>query len=148
MYKIYTDGACSGNGKVNSVGGFGVIVYKKEEIVETYGEGCKNTTNNRQELKAILWAIKNYGLIDSFLTPIVYTDSAYALNTLTNWKNDWKRNNWRKSDGKVPENLDLILEYDELEELGYKIILQKVRGHDGIEGNELADEIAKKYCKI
>lgn len=37
MYTIYTDGACSGNGKVNSAGGYGVIVYKK------FGHTTKNS---------------------------------------------------------------------------------------------------------
>ena len=33
MYKIYVDGACSGNGKENSKGGFGVVIVNKDNDI-------------------------------------------------------------------------------------------------------------------
>ena len=136
---IYTDGACSGNGSESATGGFGVVVLDdNENIIETYRESAKGTTNNRMELSAILWALAKYG--DK--NPIVYSDSAYSVNTLTNWMFGWQKNGWVKSNNQSPENLDLIKIYYTLWERGYRIQLIKVRGHAGNKWNELADKLA------
>ena len=100
----YTDGSCQGN---PGPGGFGVVVLDdNENLITTYSERTNNTTNNREELKAILWAFLKYGSKNNILT--VYSDSAYCVNTLTNWMFSWAKNNWKKADNKIPENLDLI----------------------------------------
>lgn len=135
---IYTDGSCRGNGKVHSEGGFGIVVYENGQVIDAYAHQEKDTTNNIQELKAILWAMIHYGS----RYPTVYSDSAYAVNTLTSWSFTWKRNGWIKSDKKVPENLELIKAYHDLLDMGFKIDLRKVAGHAGDEGNELADDLA------
>ena len=140
---IYTDGACSGNGKIKNNGGFGVVAVDEvtNELVFAYRKLCENTTNNREELKAILYALIQFGKIKP--TPIVYSDSAYSVNTLTNWMYSWERAGWIKSDKKEPKNLDLIKAYfDLVENQGYQINLQKVKGHNNILGNELADQLA------
>lgn len=54
----------------------------------------------------------------------------------------WAANNWIKSDGKVPENLDLIKAYYEHYMAGHRIDLRKIKGHAGHEWNELADQLA------
>ena len=54
----------------------------------------------------------------------------------------WAANNWIKSDGKIPENLDLIQAYYDALNTGYKINLKKVKGHAGNKYNELADGLA------
>ena len=72
----------------------------------------------------------------------IYSDSAYAINSLSSWKNNWKKNGWLKSDGKVPENLDLIKAYDSVEKfINVKFI--KVKAHNGNYYNELADKLAR-----
>jgi ribonuclease HI len=114
---IYTDGACSGN---PGPGGFGVVVLDDDENLITYhSERSDNTTNNREELKAILWSFLRFG--DK--SPVVYSDSAYAVNTLTSWMFNWAKNGWIKSDNKTPENLDLIKPFFEYWQKGYKINL-------------------------
>lgn len=143
MLEIYVDGSCKGNGSSSNDGGFGVVVTENNKIIHTYSQKEQNTTNNRMELKAILYAIHNYGSKDVDNIPIVYSDSAYSINTLTNWMFNWANNNWTKSDNKTPENLELIQEYYDLFLAGYRINLQKVKGHAGIKFNELADKLAK-----
>ena len=104
---IYTDGACSGNGSAHAVGGFAAIVLDdNENYITSYHEQVKDTTNNRMELSAILWTMIKYG--KERPAPIVYSDSAYCVNTLTSWMYGWARRGWVKSDNKEPENLDLI----------------------------------------
>ena len=100
----------------------------------------ENTTNNICELKAILYALVKYGLYNP--TPTVYSDSAYAINSLTVWRHTWKDKGWNRYDGGTIKNLELIQAFDELEEKGFKINLIKVKGHDNVEGNILADKLA------
>lgn len=144
---IYTDGACRKNGKDGASGGFGVLMVSDDKI-EAYREDETPTTNNRMELKAILYVMKNYGVKTesndfwSHNCPIVYSDSAYAVNTYNNWMFNWAKNGWIKSDKKIPENLDIIKEYYNLYEQGYIIDLKKVSGHTGVLGNEIADRLA------
>ena len=139
---FYTDGSCSKNGSQENTGGFGVLgLDKDEKIVVSYCKRSENTTNNREELKAILYVLKHYGN-DPNNIPTVYSDSAYSVNTLTNWMYNWSYNNWIKSDGKTPENLDIIQEYYDLCNKGYQINLQKVKGHSTNKWNNLVDNLA------
>ena len=135
---IYTDGACTKNGCAENVGGFAVVVYKDGELVETYSKREYNTTNNICEMKAILYAIIKYGKTN----PIIYSDSAYAINSFTVWRHNWKANGWRKADGSPVKNLELIQAFDDLIENGYQFCLKKVKGHSNCEGNIIADKLA------
>ena len=54
----------------------------------------------------------------------------------------WQRNGWVKSDGKVPENLDLVKAFYDLKENGIDINFVKVKGHANNKYNELADKLA------
>lgn len=143
---IYTDGSCLGNGKAVNSGGFGVVVLDKDEnLVYTYSKVSENTTNNREELKAILYSFLNYGVKDNgdfVQVPVVYSDSSYCVNTFNEWMFNWARNGWINSSKKKPENLDLIIEYYNWYQKGYRIDLRKVKGHAGHEWNELADQLA------
>lgn len=139
---IYTDGSCNYN---PGPGGFGVVVLDdNENLILTHSERSQNTTNNREELKAILWAFLRYGVSAAAgnTPPIVYSDSAYSVNTFTNWMFSWEKKGWLKSDNKVPENLDLIKPFYKYWENGFRIDLRKVKGHAGNKWNELADKIA------
>ena len=99
------------------------------------------------ELKAILYAFLNYGVninTNEFTNniPIVYSDSNYCVQTFNSWMFNWANNGWVKSDKKTPENLDLIQAYYEWYQKGYRIDLRKVKGHNGVKWNELADLLA------
>lgn len=141
MVTYYTDGSCLSNGKVGACGGYGVVgVNEQDEIVFVRAKRSEGTTNNREELRAILYVMLTFG--ESKETPVVYSDSAYCINTLTSWMFNWQKNGWRKSDKKIPENLDLIQGYYDLYRLGYRIDLRKIAGHAGHKWNELADDLA------
>ena len=147
MLKIYTDGSCSKNGYEGSNGSFGVIVVTENDIcVYAYSSPrVDNTTNNREEIKAILYAIKNFGSTDDDIA--IYSDSSYAVNMFNQWFYSWRAKGWLKSDNKPPENLDLIYEYNELLKLNYKFSLNYVPGHAGNYWNELADKLATLSVK-
>ena len=134
---FYTDGSAHPN---PGPGGFGVVIVDpKGEVIETYAKHCDNTTNNAEEMKAILYAACRARLAGE--SAVIYSDSAYAINTFTNWMYLWERNNWTKSDGKVPENLDLVKAFFDLSKT-MDINFIKVKGHKGNKYNELADKLA------
>lgn len=147
MYNLtfYTDGSCVNNGKAGASGGYGVVGVDNEGRVQfVRARSETGTTNNRQELKAILYVMLNYGVkCDEWgQPPIVYSDSAYCVNTFNEWMFSWARNGWVKSDKKIPENLDLIQAYYDWYKEGYRIDLRKIKGHAGYTWNELADQLA------
>lgn len=149
MRIFYTDGSCRPTNP--GPGGYGVIGLfqhdsnEKPEVIVCHYQKFEYTTNNRMELSAINYVMKRFGhhIFDEWGTiPIVYTDSNYCLQTYTNWMFNWASNNWTKSDKKVPENLDLIQEYYNLYQEGYRIDLRKVKGHSGDKWNDLVDKLA------
>ena len=147
MKKIfYTDGSSKGN---PGPGGYGVVEYdiKSNTIFYTYSEYFKNVTNNQMELKAILHVIK-LAAADKENFYLVYSDSAYAVNSINTWMNGWARNGWVNSKKKPVENLDLIQEiYSYLEFPMENFDLRKINGHSGHLGNELADALATGNMK-
>lgn len=146
---MYTDGACKGN---PGPGGFGVIHVKNNEIQYKYSEQCENTTNNREELKAILHVFE---LADKNpnIYYIIMSDSAYCVNAINDWIYKWSNNDWKKSNNQPVENLDLIQSlYKYLIKDFWNCQVMKVRGHSNIINNELADALAtendNKFKKI
>ncbi len=133
--EIYTDGACSGNpGK----GGWGaILVYKgKEKEISGY---CKNTTNNRMELTAVIEALK---LLKEKCDVTLTTDSKYVSDGINlGWAEFWKSNGWRKKDKKPALNPDLWQELLELTESN-KVKIVWVKGHAGHPFNERCDRLA------
>ena len=143
---IYTDGSCIANGRPNASGGFAIVGMEDNKCVYAYSKQNENTTNNREELRAILRTMLTFGVninnCDWSEAPTVYSDSSYCVNTFNDWMFRWAVLNWVKSDGKTPENLDLIQAYFEHYQKGYRIDLRKIKGHAGHLGNEIADKLA------
>lgn len=145
LITFYTDGSCSMN---PGPGGCSVVgLNDNKEIDYCWVSYSDSTTNNREELKAILFVLKHFGNPEKPV-PTVYSDSGYAVNTYTKWMYNWARNGWIKSDKKVPENLDIIKEYYEYIQKGYSINLNQIRGHNGILGNEIADKLATARISV
>ena len=154
MITFYTDGACKGN---PGPGGFGVVALAEGEncniLVYKHSEQCENTTNNREEMKAILHIFKLVDFAHIKEPVIIYSDSAYCVNMINDWIWKWARNDWKNSKKVTVENLDLVLElykYLTIEFFPCQVI--KVKGHSGNVANELADALATnnktKYAKI
>ena len=142
---FYTDGSAHPN---PGPGGYGIVGVENDVVSFIRSRQYKGpVTNNEMELKAILYIMLNYGekCDDWGQPPIVYSDSAYCVNTFNEWMFNWARNGWIKSNKKVPENLDLIQAYYDLYKQGFRIDLRKIKGHAGHEWNELADQLATGY---
>lgn len=141
MNKIwYTDGACSGN---PGSGGCAAIEFDNNIITNIYYEFSSDTTNNREELKAILYVVK-LAAEDPSNEYIIYTDSMYCVNTINDWMFTWVNNDWKNSKNEIIKNLDLIEQLWKLFKTPFfNVELKKVPGHSNIIGNELVDLLAK-----
>jgi len=132
---IHTDGACSGN---PGPGGWGVVMRFGPELREIQG-GEAQTTNNRMELTA---AIKALEALERPATVDLYTDSQYVKSGITEWLLKWKKNGWRTADRKPVKNVDLWQKLDAAA-ARHEVSWHWLRGHDGLEENERADELAR-----
>ena len=139
-YKIYTDGACSGN---PGPGGWGAVIFDKNDIQKNIYGNEKNTTNNRMELMAPIMALKG---INSNSETTIYTDSTYVKNGITEWIKKWENNGWKNSKNKPVKNKDLWVKLDSLCKKK-KIIWKWVKGHSINKYNNLADELATEAIK-
>lgn len=139
---IYCDGACDPNpGKAGS----GIAVYSDDRLTELwYGLYNPNGTNNTAELNALYQALliakEN---LDKGKTVQVLSDSKYSINCISVWAFNWKKKGWmRKEKGDI-KNLEVIQASHELYlSLKDTMTLSHVKGHAGIEGNELADRMS------
>ena len=137
--KIYTDGACSGNpGK----GGWAAIILDGKNQSSISGSVNK-TTNNRMELMAPIMALKK---IRNKSEIIIYTDSRYVKDGITEWIKKWKLNNWKNSNKKSVKNKDLWVKLDNSCR-NHNISWKWVKAHAGNKFNNLADELAVSKTK-
>ena len=150
--QIYTDGACLGNGKKENIGGWSFVVVDGESLIYEECEIELNTTNNRQEITAVLNSLK-YCHENDIVDFVIYCDSQYVVTGFMNWMHKWRSNGWVR--GKPAA---LIPNYELWKEMYYlrfkfdKVDLRWVRGHNGNQWNEYADElieqqILKSYAK-
>ena len=135
MTIYYTDGSASPN---PGPGGFAVIKNLTPHIL---GSEDGLTTNIRLEGMALVAALK-----DADGQPCeIYTDSEFWINVVTKWAAGWQAKGWVKKGGEI-KNLDIVQELYELF-INSQAKLIWVRGHEGDEGNELADEWANRARK-
>ena len=152
IFKYYTDGACTLNNE-NGVyskgpGGWAYARIQDGKIATWSSGGSKKTTNNEQELTAIMEA-----LIDAKKASLpgdeieIYSDSAYCINIFTQWINGWKANGWTRGKKHEPiENLEVIKTIYEmvfsLENSFIAVEWVKVKGHSNNEFNNFVDQKA------
>lgn len=134
--EIYTDGGCRGN---PGIGGWGAVLTTDQHQKKIKGSAA-DTTNNRMELTA---AIEALNALKKPCRVILHTDSTYVKNGITSWLANWKKNNWKTAARKPVKNADL---WKALEAACAKhdIDWRWVKGHAGVEGNEIADTLANE----
>ena len=134
MIIYHTDGSCEPN---PGTGGFAVIKAMKPAILG----GENETTNIRMEGLAIIAALKDADGEDCE----IYSDSEFWIKVITEWSLAWEKNGWKKKGGEI-KNLDIVKEVCPLYRQS-KAKLVWVRGHNGHDGNELADHWATEARK-
>ena len=109
---IYTDGSCVKNKRIKDVskqpkGGIGVFINDNNSFNISESFTLYPVTNMRTEIYACIKACeifihnfyKKENKINNFL--IIYTDSKFVINAITKWCINWKKKNWKKTDGKT-----------------------------------------------
>lgn len=126
-YYLYTDGSAN-NFSPYGEGGYAYIIANQDkQIISQFSEGELHATNNTMELKAIIKGCKAIKEDNAKVT--VVSDSQYALNVLSG---KWK----------AKANFELIQEHlDNIKRLDIEYVW--VKGHNGNELNELADQLAQ-----
>lgn len=133
---IYTDGACKGN---PGIGGWGAWLTFGEHEKRLCG-GEQDTTNNRMEL---MGAIEGLKALKEPCNVTLYTDSSYVQKGITEWLAGWKRKGWVTAAKQPVKNKDLWQALDEACQK-HQVTWKWVKGHAGIEGNEIADDLANQ----
>jgi ribonuclease HI len=136
--QIYTDGACKGN---PGPGGWGAWLKSGATEKELFG-GELNTTNNRMELTAV---IEGLAALKRPCKVVLYLDSQYVRQGITEWIKGWKAKGWITSTKQPVKNAELWKRLDALVASGgHQIEWRWVKGHSGDPGNERADMLANK----
>ena len=133
---VFTDGACSGN---PGPGGWGALLRFNGHEKELFG-GEDESTNNRMELMAAIMALES---LKERCHVDLYTDSKYVMDGINSWIANWKKNGWRTAAKKPVKNADLWQRLDEAR-TSHDVDWHWVKGHAGHEGNERADELARR----
>jgi ribonuclease HI len=137
--QLFTDGACSGN---PGPGGWAYILRHPQSGSEKEQSGGEaETTNNQMEMMAViagLEALKARSDVE------VITDSNYVKQGCTEWLAGWKRNGWRRKEGKQFKPLKNVELWQRLDELlsRHQVRFTWIRGHAGHPENERCDELA------
>lgn len=162
---VFTDGSVINNCRKskNAAGGIGIFfgVGDPRNLSEKFNK--YPITNQRTELYAILKALQIFIETEKITKTnktiknlVIYSDSMYSINTYSKWKNSWKKKGWKKADGKTPLNMDIIMEYDKLENeyRNINIIFKHVKSHKNEprkddaawyiwHGNDQADKLSR-----
>lgn len=137
---IYTDGACRGNGKENSIGAYGIVLMYNGATKEVK-KATIDTTNNIMELTAVIEALS---MLKEPCEVKLFSDSAYVINAINQkWIDNWQRNGWKNSSKEPVKNKEL---WEKLLELlkYHKVQFIKVKGHSDNPHNNRCDALANE----
>ena len=164
--RIHTDGSSLGNGKVGAFAGVGVYFgpgdgrqvlcptlpnfWQYTDYFRNVSEALPGArqTNQRAELTALHRALE---IVPRNRDVIIISDSKYAIDCVTIWFTNWRRNGWKNAAGKAVENRDIIenvlTRIDERHRLNVRTDFEWVKGHSASQGNGEADRLAAEGAR-
>nr|XP_054391933.1 ribonuclease H1-like [Pongo abelii] len=95
---VYTDGCCSSNGRRRSRAGIR-FYWGPGHPLDVGIRLPGRQTNQRAEIHAACKAIEQ-AKTQNINKLVLYTDSMFTINGITNWVPGWKKNGWKTSAGK------------------------------------------------
>lgn len=137
--RIFTDGACRGN---PGPGGWACILrHPASGSQKEFSGGDSETTNNRMELQAV---IEGLASLTRRTRVEVITDSTYVAKGAQSWMPGWKRNGWKRREGKSLKPVKNVEYWQKLDALlnQHEVTFTVVKGHSGHPENERCDELA------
>lgn len=148
--RVFTDGACAGNGKKTAKAGYAVWFPENKDLSASDRiPADEPQTNQRAELTAIWRAARildEKGFHDQDV--VIYTDSDYCINCLTKWIPGWVSRGWKTSEGKAVLHQDLIKDVSERLSKFKSHRFVHVKAHTGGEddlsrNNDVVDRMAR-----
>jgi ribonuclease HI len=144
-YYVYTDGACSNNGRENAQAGIGIF-FGINDIRNVSQRIEGKQTNNAAELSAI---IKTYSIIENDIISgkkiSIVTDSEYAIKCVTIYGEKCYKNKWSAD---IP-NKELVKNAYEIYKDKQNVQFIHIKAHTSNTdihsyGNDNADKLANK----
>ena len=143
---IYTDGACTNNGKTDARAGFGIWFGDNDER-NTSESFTGQQTNNRAELLAIIKALTIIrDDIENGQRVNIYTDSTYSIRCSTTYGERMSKKGWQNKGADIPNRELVEVAYNFVKKYN-NIKFTHIRAHTGLEdehsiGNDNADRLA------
>lgn len=143
---VYTDGACTNNGKPDARAGFGIWFGNNDER-NTSESFTGPQTNNRAELLAIIKALTILrDEIEQGQPIIIYSDSSYSIRCCTTYGEKMSKKGWETKGKDIPNRQLVEVAYNFVKKYN-NIKFKHIRAHTGLEdehsiGNEHADRLA------
>jgi ribonuclease HI len=143
---IYTDGACSNNGKASAKAGFGVWFGENDDR-NTSQSYRGRQTNNVAELLAIVTALSIVKEdIEAGRIIHLYTDSVYSKRCCTTYGEKMCKKGWQKKGQDIPNREIVESAYDFCRKYP-NIKFHHIAAHTGLQdehsiGNDHADRLA------
>ncbi|XP_059049258.1 ribonuclease H1-like [Achroia grisella] len=138
--QVYTDGACSANGRTGARAGIGVY-FGEGHRLNTSAPVSGRATNNCGEIQAATKAIQ-LALQNGVTKLAINTDSQFLINSVTKWMPGWKNKGWKLRSGEPVKNEQDFKDLDKYQNK-LQIKWNYVEAHRGVHGNEMADQLAK-----
>lgn len=146
----FTDGSSLNNGRKNARAGYAVVFPNHPDLNMSAALAGPNPTNNRAEYTALLQCLE---IVENNIDKtgarkvVVYTDSKILLDSVTKWIKGWRKNGWKKSDGKPVLNRDLLEKIDEKMQRR-RVEMHHVLAHTGRDDwkskwNDMVDRMAR-----
>lgn len=140
LLHIFTDGACTNNGKKNANAAWGALVVSDigYVVLDRFSGAVpirEPQTNQRAELRALLRGLEIADeklKSDRELTKVqIWSDSEYSIKCASVWGPTWKQRGWKKQGGDI-QHLDLVQQLVlGTQKLGRSIEYKWLKGHKG-----------------
>ena len=146
IINVYTDGACSNNGKPDARAGFG-IWFGEGDDRNTSESFTGPQTNNRAELLAIIKAMTILrDEIEKGQKIMIYSDSSYSIRCCTTYGEKMSKKGWQMKGNDIPNREIVEVAYNFVKKYS-NIDFTHIRAHTGLEdehsiGNDHADRLA------
>ncbi|XP_054265479.1 ribonuclease H1-like isoform X2 [Macrosteles quadrilineatus] len=143
---VYIDGAVSRKRGVKPRGGIGVWFNHEHPLNVTAPiEGVVSPIN--AEIQAATRAIQQAAAAG--LTRLnIHTDSLYLVKSITEWIKMWKRNHWQTNTGKTVKYRGALERLSHIKGCMEAVRWIHIKSHQGNEGNECADTLARNGVNI
>jgi ribonuclease HI len=114
------------------------VVLRYGDVVSEISGAEAMTTNNRMEITAALRALE---LLKRPCEVVLYSDSRYLVQGMSEWLPGWIRRGWVNSAREPVKNRDL---WEALARAAgaHRVEWRWVKGHAGVPDNERADRLA------